>query len=284
MLHSESMLVKSAAIHALSICTYFGGASDDAILEVIDLFLEIVSSDGHTISAPDEPAPVVAACEEWGLLCTLVDDFSEQSEDSVETFAEQTGSSFASVQVAAGENIALLYEKSFRAIEPDEDDIRGYSPTDILKDPDGTPGVPLLLRLYAAYRRTDQLLHNMTSLARNNNLSVHHISKQDRKALKSNFSDIASSIEFPHRGPRYSAAIDEESGRRYGSRLTVKIHQEGVMRIDKWWKLHRLRGLRRVLQGGFVTHYEKNEVIFDTLPIMIENEKKAKRVVKQEDD
>jgi len=38
------------------------------------------------------------------------------------------------------------------------------------------------------------------------------------------------------------------------------------MKIDKWWKLHRLQALRRVLGGGFVVHYEDNEVIFDSLP------------------
>ena len=271
--HSESIPVKAAAIHTLGTCTYYGGASDDAILEVLDFLLEIIASDGHTISAPDESPPVVAALEEWGFLCTLADDLSEQSEEAVETFAEQTGSSYASVQIAAGENIALLYEKSFRALDHDEDDMPSISAEDILSDPDETPGAPKLLRLYPAYRRTDQLLHNLTSLSRNNHLSVHSISKADRKALKTNFSDIASSIEFPHRGPKYSTAFDEETGCRYGSRMKVKIHKEGVMRIDKWWKLHRLRGLRRVLQGGFVTHYEKNEVVFETLPIMIEREK-----------
>ena len=46
----------------------------------------------------------------------------------------------------------------------------------------------------------------------------------------------------------------------------VRIHKTGVMRIDRWWKLHRLQGLRRVLQGGFVRHYESNEVVFETLP------------------
>ena len=41
------------------------------------------------------------------------------------------------------------------------------------------------------------------------------------------------------------------------------------MRIDKWWKLTRLQGLKRILQGGFVSHYEKNEVVSETLPIMV---------------
>ena len=271
---SSSVSVKTAAIHALGVCTFYGGATEDDILEIMDFLLEIITSDGHTISAPDEADPVVAALEEWGFLCTLVDDVSAQSEDAVEGFAEQLSSSFSAVQIAAGENIALLYEKSFKALNAEG----GHSPadypeSDILSDPDETPGTPKLLRLYPAYRRTNQLLHDLTLLSRNNNLSVHQISKHDRKALRTNFIDIANSIEFPHRGPKYSNAIDDESGKRYGSRMIVRIQKEGVMKIDRWWKLHRLKGLRRVLQGGFVGHYEKNEVVFDTLPIMITNDK-----------
>ena len=272
--HSDSVLIKTAAIHALGICTFYGGATEDDILEIMDFLLEVVTSDGHTISAPDEAEPVVAALEQWGFLCTLVDDVSSQSEDAVEGFAEQLNSSYAAVQIAAGENIALLYEKSFKALNAEGGDSPADHPeSDILSDPDETPGIPKLLRLYPAYRRTDQLLHTLLSLSRNNQLSVHQVSKHDRKALRTNFSDIANSIEFPHRGPKYSNAIDDETGKRYGSRMTVRIHKEGVMKIDRWWKLHRLKGLRRVLQGGFVTHYEKNEVVFDTLPIMIINEK-----------
>ena len=272
------MPTKTSAIHALSTCTFYGGASDDGVLETMDYLLEIISSDGHTVSAPDEPDPVVAALEEWGFLCTLVDDISVQSEEAVEAFAEQLSSSYAVVQIAAGENIALLYEKSFKALDAEGGDSPAdYPETDILSDPEETPGIPKLLRLYPAYRRTDQLLHILTSLSRNNNLSVHQISKTHRKAIKTNFSDIASSISFPHRGPKYSNAIDDESGKRYGSRMRVRIHKEGIMRIDRWWKLMRLQGLRRVLQGGFVRHYERNGVVFETLPIMITHEEKNRR-------
>ena len=229
----------------------------------MDFLLEIISSDGHTIDAPDEPQPVVAALEEWGFLCTLIDDMSSQSEDAVEIFAEQITSSYPSVQIAAGENIALLFEKSFKSIDPDEDSPADYPDSDLIADPDDESEKPKLIRLYPAYRRTDQLIHALQSIA---SISTHHLSKTDRKALRSNFSDILNSVEYPTRGPRYQNAINDETGKRYGSRMVVKIQKGGVMRIDMWWKLHRLQGLRRVLQGGFVGHYEKNEVVFETLP------------------
>jgi len=261
--HSLSTAAKTAAIHALGGCTFWGGASDDEILENMDFLLEIISSDGHTIDAPDEPDPVVAALEEWGFLCTLIDDMSAQSEDATEAFAEQITSSYPSVQIAAGENIALIFEKSFKQIDPDEDSLADYPDSDLIADPDEESEKPKLIRLYPAYRRTDQLIHSLQSIA---NISTHHLSKTDRKALRTNFSDILNSVEYPTRGPRYQNAISDETGKRYGSRMVVKIQKGGAMRIDRWWKLHRLQGLRRVLQGGFVGHYEKNEVVFDTLP------------------
>ena len=261
--HSLSTATKTAAIHTLGSCTFWGGASDDEILENMDFLLEIVESDGHTIDAPDEPEPVVAALEEWGFLCTLIDDMSSQSEDAAEAFAEQLNSSYPNVQIAAGENIALLFEKSFKQIDPEEDSLADYPDSDLIADPDEESEKPKMIRLYTAYRRTDQLIHSLQSIA---SISTHHLSKTDRKALRTNFSDILNSVEYPTRGPRYQNAISDETGKRYGSRMVVKIQKGGVMRIDKWWKLHRLQGLRRVLQGGFVGHYEKNEVVFDTLP------------------
>ena len=261
--HSLSTAAKTAAIHALGVCTFWGGASDDEILENMDFLLEIISSDGHTIDAPDEPEPVVAALEEWGFLSTLIDDMSSQSEDATEAFIEQISSSYPSVQIAAGENIALLFEKSFKPIDPDEDSPADYPDSDLITDPDDESEKPRMIRLYPAYRRTDQLVHSLQSIA---SISTHHLSKTDRKALRTNFSDILNSVEHPTRGPRYQNAISDETGKSYGSRMVVKIQKGGVMRIDRWWKLHRLQGLRRVLQGGFVGHYERNEVVFETLP------------------
>ena len=262
---SPSIAVKTAAIHTLGTCTFYGGASEEEILENMTFFLEIISSDGHYISAGDEADPVTAALEEWGFLATLVDDLSEESEEAIETFVEQLSSGDLAVQIAAGENIALLYEKSYTP--PEENEILSDSDEEVVSDPEDGPSGPKYIKRYAAYRRTDQLMHTLSSLA---NLSSRGMSKKDKKSLHTNFADILNSVEYPTRGPRYQNAINQETGQRYGSRMAVKIRGEGVMRIDKWWKLMRLKGLRRILQGGFVGHYERNGVVFETLPIMIE--------------
>ena len=259
---SGAVATKAAAIHTLGTCTIYGGASDDEILENMTYFLEIISSDGNFVDAGDERDVVTAALEEWGFLATYIDDLQDESMDAMEAFVEQLDSSDPNVQIAAGENIALVYEKSYT---PQEDDEEVSDDGEAMSDPedDSVAGAPKLVKRYTPYRRTDQLVHTLASLA---SLSTRKLSKKDKKSLHSNFADILNSVENPTRGPRYQNAVSHETGKRYGSRMVVRIHQNGVMRIDKWWKLHRLKALRRVLQGGFIGHYEKNEVVFESLP------------------
>lgn len=255
---SASMAIKTAAIHTLGVCTFYGGATDEEILENMAFFLEIVASDGDFISAQDQPLPVAAALEEWGFLATLANDLSSELEDALSTFTDQLSSSYAAVQIAAGENIALLYEKFYSAIGADESSNSDSSDGEL--DTDAT--ITKLSNANAAFRNTDDLISNLETLA---SLSTHRLSKKDKKSIRTNFSDILNSVQNPTCGPRYQNA-ENIHGKKFGSRMVVRINQDGVMRIDKWWKLHRLQGLRRVLQGGFVNHYENNAVVFESLP------------------
>lgn len=254
---SESNTTKAAAIHTLGASAFYGGASEGEAQNIMSQLLEIIESDGMSIEAEDSGEVVAAACEEWGFLATSVDDLEEATEIAMDAFVEQLNSSDASVQVAAGENIALLYEKSYTDREPGDD------PASEEEDDEGHPLDTSYVKRYEVYRQRNQLKHTLSQLA---NESARHIAKKDRKLLHTNFADILNTVEYPSRGPRYSNAIDAETGRRYGSRMIVRIHRTGTMRIDRWWKLHRLQALRRTLAGGFVVHYEKNEVIFESLP------------------
>ncbi|KAI9743455.1 MAG: hypothetical protein M1818_002767 [Claussenomyces sp. TS43310] len=257
---SESLLVKVAAIHTLGAIVIYAGAGDSEIENIMDDFLEIVESDGSSIEAVDSGEVVAAACEEWGFLATYVEDVQDQTEAAMDAFVEQLESNDASVQVAAGENIALLYEKSYTEREADDE---------VVSDAEDEEGFPIdarYIKRYEVYTQSDQLKHTLSQLA---NVSSRSVAKKDRKTLHANFSDILNTVEHPSRGPRYQKAIDQETGRRYGSRMTVRIHKSGVMTIDRWWKLHRLQALRRILGCGFVVHYQSNEVVFETLPIMI---------------
>jgi len=255
---SASMSCKTAAIHTLGVCTFYGGASDEEILDNMAFLLEIAASDGDLISAQDEAGPVTAALEEWGFLATLADDLSSELEEALGTFTDQLSSSFPSVQIAAGENIALLYEKFYVAEDEDE------SPSSDSSDgePDADAMISRPANVHPAFRNTDELISQLSELA---SLSTHRLSKKDKKSVRTNFSDILNSVRDPTSGPRYNNALNHD-GKIFGSRMMVKIGQDGVMRIDKWWKLHRLQGLRRILQGGFVNHYESNSVVFESLP------------------
>lgn len=260
---STSFATKTSAIHALGICTFYGGASVEEVTEIMSSFLAIVESDGESAGAADSAEVVTAALEEWGFLATQLEDIEDDSPEAMDAFIEQLDSSEASVQIAAGENIALVYEKSYTPLEDDEEAPDAGDAG--LSDPEEeTPrNAEKLVKRYDPYRQPYLLTQKLSALA---SISSRRLSKKDKKSLHTNFSDILNSVENPTRGPRYQKAVDQETGKRYGSRMVVRIHKTGSMRIDRWWKLLRLKALRRALGGGFIIHYVDNEVVFESLP------------------
>jgi hypothetical protein len=230
------------------------------MLEIMNTFIDIIVSDGDSINAQDEGNVVIAALEEWGLLATEIEDLEHETEDAMDAFVEQLDSADSGVQIAAGENIALLYEKSLTPQEEDEH-VEEDADSD---DPEHVRDGERLVKRYTVYRRQDQLLRTLDELA---NVSTRRISKKDRKALHSSFADIRNTVEKPSRGPAYSTALHEETGKAYGAgRMKVKINKNVEVKIDKWWKLQRLNALRRTLQGGFIYHYDQNEMVSTALP------------------
>lgn len=265
---STSAVIKAAAIQCLGACTIFGGAGTDGILEQMAFLLDIVASDGQSVDAKDDPTVVTAAIQQWGFLATEVDDFEEESEEAVQIFMDQLDSTDSNVQISSGENIALLYEKSYTPEEDDDDEDEGGGDSDESDEHehDHSTG-PKLVKRYNAYHNTPELesqLHNLATI------HTKQISKRDKKSLHSNFASILTTVENPRRGPRYNTAIDQNTNRHYGSTLTVKIGRHGVMSIDRWWKWVRLTALRRVLQGGFAEHYfQGNRSVLNSLPVMM---------------
>ncbi|KAJ5358064.1 Interferon-related developmental regulator N-terminal [Penicillium brevicompactum] len=263
---STSTVLKAAAIQCLGACAIFGGAGTDGFLEQMAFLLDIIASDGQSVEAKDDAAVVTAAIQQWGFLATEVDDLEEESEEAVQIFMDQLDSTDANVQISAGENIALLYEKSYTPEEDDEDEESGEEEEDDEHDNHQTTG-PKLVKRYNAYHNTPDLESQLQNLAHIHNKQI---SKRDKKSLHSNFASILTTVENPRRGPRYNTAIDQNTNRHYGSTLTVKIGRHGVMSIDRWWKWTRLTALRRVLQGGFAEHYfQGNRSVLNSLPVMM---------------
>ncbi|KAJ6032354.1 hypothetical protein N7540_003086 [Penicillium herquei] len=262
---SSSNAVKAAAIHCLGACTIFGGAGEDSILDQMTFLLDVVASDGQSIDALDDTTSVTAALQVWGFLATEIDDFEADSEEAAQIFIDQLDSGDSDVQVAAGENLALLYEKSYTPQEDGEsnDEEESEESDEHEKMSNG----PKLIKRYNAYHNTPELERQLKALA---HVHTKRISKRDKKSLHSNFASILNTVENPRRGPRYNTAIDQDTNRHYGSTLTVKIGKHGIMSIDRWWKWVRLAALRRILRGGFAEHYfQGNRAVLDNLPVML---------------
>ncbi|BCS23236.1 IFRD domain-containing protein [Aspergillus puulaauensis] len=264
---SPSSEIKTAAIYCLGTCTMFGGAGDDDIQDQMTFLLDIVASDGQSIDAQGSSTCVCAVLQIWGFMATEIEDLENESEDSIQIFMEQLTGNDPNVQIAAGQNIALLYEKSYTPQEDsddeDEEEDKDYDSEDEKENLRG----PKLIKRYDPYHNTPELERQLQSLA---TVHTRRLSKRDKKNLHNNFASISTTVADPRRGPMYSSAIDHETNRHYGSKLTVKIGRQGIMHIDRWWKWIRLNALRRVLQGGFAIHYfEGNLAVLDSLPVVM---------------
>lgn len=269
---STSSTVKANAIHCLSACSLFGGAGEDGMLDQMNFFIDIIASDGQSIDANDDAECVTAALVEWGHLATYVSDIAAESEEAVQIFSDQVDSTDAGVQIAAGENIALLYEKTYTPVSyydnADEDDDDNSDNSSDSKDLDEEELLcysgPKLVKRYDAYHDTSELIRQLQSLAKAHSK---RISKRDKKSLHSNFVSILTTVEDPRRGPKYSTVVDEDTGRHQGCRFNVKVGRDSTMHVDKWWKWIRLNSFRRLLQGGFSVHYAQgNRVMVENLP------------------
>ena len=254
---SQILPVKSAAIHCLAICISFGGAGEEEITETLTFLLEIASSDGAFVHAEDNPDVVRAALQEYAFLVTQVDDIETESEEAVEVFLDQLDSADPNVQIAAGENIALLYEKSFTPLEDDESPEDTEGPGGNSDSDEDSAGDPNLVKRYNAYHNNFPIIEKVTGLA---SLSTKAMSKRDKKNLHQSFASIAMTVENPKLGLQTNNA----------SKMTVRVHKSGEMKVDRWWKLMRLNALRRLLGGGFVNHYyEGNKQLLNALPLIL---------------
>lgn len=241
--------VKVEAIEAMSLVTMCGGGSVVAAEELLDFLLEIVESDGHSIEAGDNGPVVSAALSAWGFVASNLDDLQGQSDQALEVFTEQLDSIEVDVQVAAGMNIALVFEAAREGEEETEE---------------------------AWNLQYDQhkLVQRMTALVRESSKAV---SKKDRKHLHGSFNSVLTSLEHG-KGPGYSTARRmaanphtggtktdfSEEYREYGYREKIRIHNIS-MTIDTWSLSARVEMLRSVLGAGLATHYLENPVVKDLL-------------------
>lgn len=275
--NSDEEAVKLEAINAMTVATVFGGGMDATMQELMDYLLEIVESDGHNIDAPDNGPVVTAALICWGLLATYEEDLMQQSEVALEAFTEQLDSSDADVQVSAGSNIALIFEV-MRAYNERMEEEHGQRQEEARLE-------AKRLKLdfnYEEYNPFDlqydqhKIVHRVSELAGESSRAV---SKKDRRKLHQQFASILTSIELG-KGPKYSKAgraarqSDRDGDRVFGNEKDVyqevgyrdMIRDENgrVLPIESWSLGLRVAFLKKVLGGGFNTHWRLNPVIEET--------------------
>lgn len=237
----DYIAAKAAAIYAMA-STYIFSADEYDIQDQMSFLLSIVESDGHVATAPDSEEVVSAALEAWSFLCTYLEDAQEVTEDAMESLEEQLDSSSVSVNVAAGEAIALLFEKSYTPAEADEVRDRHLA------------GVQMVQR-YQPTRNTDKLKSTLSELSSG---SKKHLKREDRKTQRGAFVDILNSVENPLAGPRFRESLQTKSGSGRTNKSWLRGGEGGMLRLDKWWKLLRVQFSRRVLEGGFNVHWMEN--------------------------
>lgn len=242
--------VKTAGLYALAAAAMYGDGSTEAAEDMLQYMIEIVESDGHTVSAPDAAGVVVAALKSWGFIAAHLEDLSEHSEQAMEAFVEQLDSTDAHVQTGAGDNIALLFETA-REMEEESGEKMNFQ-----YDP----------------KRLAQQMRDISKGSKS-------VSKRDRRLLKSDFSSIATGLERG-KGPGYSTAGRPASNPNKGGSVVNSAHGEDVnefgyrqmlfvgkekITIDSWALSAKVEFLRIVLAGGFPTHLSKNETVQEML-------------------
>lgn len=274
---SEEESVKVEALYTMALTTIFGGGAEVAAQELMDFAVEIVESDGHSIAAGDNGPAVTAALSIWGFLASHIDELEQQSEEALEAFTEQLDSSDADVQIAAGTNIALIFEvlRIYNEQAEDEHDRKQDELRLNAKQAGGDRYIPEPYNPFDLQYNQHQLVQKMTELAGESSKGV---SRKDRRHLHTTFKSILKSLELG-KGPGYSEAgriarASDRDGARvldaekvfteFGYRNTVKGDDGRSLTIDSWSLSIRVDFLKRILGGGFTTHWAHNPAAQDT--------------------
>ncbi|KAI1484761.1 interferon-related developmental regulator-domain-containing protein [Biscogniauxia mediterranea] len=245
---SEEASIKVGAIEAMCITTMCGGGSLAEAEELMEYLLEIIESDGHSIGAGDNGSVVSAALAGWGFVATNLEDLYDQSELALDAFTEQLDSTDVDVQIAAGTNIALIFEAAREHEEETEE------PWNVHYD-------------------HHKLLQRMIALAKESSKSI---SKKNRKHLHASFNSVLTSLELG-KGPGYSTARRmgnphtggnksdmSQDYKEFGYREKIRLHNISMV-IDSWSLSARLEMLKHIVGGGLADQYMENPTIKDLL-------------------
>ena len=215
---------------------------------MMSYFLDIISSDGAILGARHSAPVVAAALQAWGLLCTgYSGEPQDVSDEAIDILVDHLDSSSVEVQIAAGENIALLFEMSYTEAseDMDEEEAEFLRARGKLID----HGDTYYIQKFQPYGRLNDLLDTLSSFASG---SKRHLNKKDRRTQHAAFQAIL-------RGVMHPLMKDGKPNQR----LTVTGNKAWA--VDEWWKLARVHGFKGMLRGGWQTHIMHNDSFLDKL-------------------
>ncbi|KAK9476593.1 interferon-related developmental regulator-domain-containing protein [Lipomyces japonicus] len=262
--------VKIAAVNTVTAVLLLSHAASQhdvtaSLQSFLDLIQDACSSASASSSSPAVLAHVLAAV---GVLVTVLDDALEFSQDAVLPIVDLLDSPDLKVRLAAGQDIALFYERHAEDMtyygRYDEDDDDNDDDED-----DDKAEVPEL------YYDNDELIYKLTQLA---TVSSKRIAKSSRKEQHSVFRDVLDTVKTAVAAqealitgidePAYSDAgtIDSSTagsgsgGGGGGGRVNFKLKfEQGLtLIVDSWASYLRLVQLRKVFSHGLAVHYTKN--------------------------
>jgi len=247
---------QAAALQNYAIAAYFGGADYQEMQSVMDLLLEVTDSEGEIVDSKGSGEVIAAALQAWGFLSSMIDDSLHRIVQAVATLENQLLSADPDVLVAAAENLALLYEQTYKfrhdddSDDSDEEEERDYE----FENQEEFVAGPFRKQFWT--KKRDMGIDDYALKDRVKELSrtqLRYVKKDSRKEIHSVFRDVSHTLDYPWRGPHYSTALDKDAQFYYGHRL-----RHGNRMIDRWWKFHRSEELKRILQDGSLEHLSKN--------------------------
>ena len=215
---SESL--KASSVLALAVISFIEDPGHATIWEIMESIEDVLLT--------DEIDPLVSksALEAFGLLYTATakkigrEDFNR----IVDEHSALLESNDVDVRIAAGENLAIMFE-----------DLDASQQSD-----DPQPGASLQNTKALFCDAFDELVRQLAFLAKE---STKHRSKKDKAVQKSAFRDILDTIE---------SSISPT--------IRLKIKQE-VIACDSWAKIRRLNVFRDAIGEGMHVHFEHNPVV-----------------------
>lgn len=237
------------ALYALAMAVLYGGGVEEAALETMEFFIDIVQSDGDSVEAHDNAAIVAAALLAWGFVASHVDDYSDYADAAIDALTDQLDSTDVEVQSNAAMCVALVYESS--------------------KAHESETGKPFQLQ-YDPQR----LVGRIAELAK---LSAKSVSRRDRRDLRESLVSVATSLErgvgpfystalyMPEQGERVPAAQRTEDGRaEYGYRYKLRM-QNRAAKVDSWSLYFRVTLMKMLFRSGLDKHMFINPVVSECL-------------------